>query len=232
MTERGDAGPLEVVILVPVVLLVFALVVAFSRTTTATEHVAHAAAVGARAAASAQTAGGATALATDVVADALAQVGMSCDPPARGRHVHAGRERHGDGVVHRRPRRPHVVRGDPRLADADGVGDGAHRPHEGWWVVSVRRRLRGERGSVSLLVVVMVPALLMAAGLVLDGGRQLQARREAAAAASSAARAAAQMSDQEAYGPGLDPALGRGTSAGAAAGTRPRRNGRRSRRPR
>ena len=30
------------------------------------------------------------------------------------------------------------------------------------------RRLRGERGSVSLLVVIMVPALLMAAGLVLD----------------------------------------------------------------
>jgi Flp pilus assembly protein TadG len=81
-SEQGDAGPLEVVILVPVVLLVFALVVAFSRTTTATEHVAHAAAVGARAAASAQTAGGATALATDVVADALAQVGMSCGPPA------------------------------------------------------------------------------------------------------------------------------------------------------
>jgi Flp pilus assembly protein TadG len=79
---RGDAGPLELVILVPVVLLVFGLVVAFSRTTTATQHVAHAAAVGARAAASAQTAGGAAALATDVVADALAQVGMSCDPPA------------------------------------------------------------------------------------------------------------------------------------------------------
>ena len=69
------------------------------------------------------------------------------------------------------------------------------------------RRVRGERGSVSLLVVVMVPALLMAAGLVLDGGRQLQARREATAAASSAARAAAQMSDQEAYGQGLDPVL-------------------------
>jgi len=79
--DRGDAGPLEVVLLVPVVLLVFGLVVAFSRTTTATEHVAHAAAVGARAAASAQTAGGASALATDVVADALAQVGMSCGAP-------------------------------------------------------------------------------------------------------------------------------------------------------
>lgn len=80
--DRGDAGPLEMVILVPVVLLAFALVVAFGRTTTAAEHVAHAAAVGARAAAGAQTASGASALATDVVADTLAQVGMTCDAPA------------------------------------------------------------------------------------------------------------------------------------------------------
>lgn len=80
--ERGDVGPLEVVILVPVVLAVFALVVAFSRTTTANEHVAHAAAVGARAASVAQTEGGATARATVVVADALGQAGMTCAAPA------------------------------------------------------------------------------------------------------------------------------------------------------
>jgi hypothetical protein len=80
--DRGDAGPLEVVVLVPAVLLVFGLVVAFSRTTTALEHVEHAAAVGARAAAGAQTYGGAHALATDVVVDVLDQVGMRCDPPA------------------------------------------------------------------------------------------------------------------------------------------------------
>jgi hypothetical protein len=59
------------------------------------------------------------------------------------------------------------------------------------------RRARGDRGSVSLLVVIMVPALLAAAGLVLDGGRQLEARRDAAA----------EMTDQEAYGRRLDPAL-------------------------
>ena len=70
-----------------------------------------------------------------------------------------------------------------------------------------------ERGSVSLLVVIMVPALLMAAGLVLDGGRQLQARREATAAAAAAARAAAQMTEQEAYG--------RGARSGARRGARP-----------
>jgi hypothetical protein len=68
-------------------------------------------------------------------------------------------------------------------------------------------RLRSDRGSVSLLVVIMVPALLMAAGLVLDGGRQLAARRDAAAAASAAARAAVQMTEPEAFAEVLDPAL-------------------------
>ena len=72
------------------------------------------------------------------------------------------------------------------------------------------RRLRGCRGNVSLLVVIMVPALLMAAGLVLDGGRQLQARRDAGAAAGAAARAASQLSEQEIYGHGLDPGLATG----------------------
>jgi Flp pilus assembly protein TadG len=71
----------------------------------------------------------------------------------------------------------------------------------------VTGRVRGERGSVSLLVVIMIPALLMAGGLVLDGGRQLQVRREATAAAAAAARAAAQMSEQEAFGKALDPTL-------------------------
>jgi Flp pilus assembly protein TadG len=76
------------------------------------------------------------------------------------------------------------------------------------------KRSPGERGSVSLLVVIMVPALLMAAGLVLDGGRQLSARRDAAAAASAAARAAAQMTEDEAFREVLDPNLA--TSRGQA----------------
>jgi Flp pilus assembly protein TadG len=69
------------------------------------------------------------------------------------------------------------------------------------------RRARGCHGNVSLLVVIMAPALLMAAGLVLDGGRQLQARRDAGAAAAAAARAATQLSEQELYGTGLDSGL-------------------------
>ncbi len=60
---------------------------------------------------------------------------------------------------------------------------------------------------MSLLVVIMLPALLMAGGLVLDGGRQLQARRDANGAAIAAARAAVQMSAQEAYARRLDPGL-------------------------
>ncbi len=49
----------------------------------------------------------------------------------------------------------------------------------------------GERGSVTVLVAVLVPALVACAGLVLDGGRMLSARREAQDAADAAARVAA-----------------------------------------
>ena len=52
--DRGDSGPLEMVILLPAILLLFGMVVAFGRATTASQHVEHAAAVGARAAAGAQ----------------------------------------------------------------------------------------------------------------------------------------------------------------------------------
>ena len=78
--ERGDAGPLEVVILVPAVLLLFALVVAYGRTTQADTKVEHAAAVGARAAAAAQTQGGGEARAAAVATDSIEQAGLSCAP--------------------------------------------------------------------------------------------------------------------------------------------------------
>lgn len=51
---------------------------------------------------------------------------------------------------------------------------------------------RDERGSVSLMLVVMVLGLLVAAGLVVDGGAKLRAVQEATAAAGEAARAATQ----------------------------------------
>jgi Flp pilus assembly protein TadG len=70
-----------------------------------------------------------------------------------------------------------------------------------------QRRCRGQQGSVSLLVVIMVPALLAGAGLVLDGGRQLEARRSAHGAAQAAARAAVQGSDDEVIAGEFDPDL-------------------------
>jgi Flp pilus assembly protein TadG len=78
VSDRGDSGPLELVILMPVVLALFGLVVAFGRTTTADTDVEHAARVGARAAASAQTSGGGRALAQDVIVDSLHSAGLSC----------------------------------------------------------------------------------------------------------------------------------------------------------
>ena len=64
-------------------LLLFGLVVAFSRTTTATQHVAHAAAVGARAAVTAQTAGGGVGAWRPTSSPTRsAQVGMTCAAPS------------------------------------------------------------------------------------------------------------------------------------------------------
>lgn len=76
--ERGDAGPLEMVILVPVLLALIALIVASGRTTTARSDVEFAAQVGARAAATANTAGAARARAEEVVAATLADSGLAC----------------------------------------------------------------------------------------------------------------------------------------------------------
>lgn len=76
--DRGDAGPLELVILMPALLLLFALVIAFGRTSTAGGDVEHAARVGARAAAASQTFGGARERAATVVAESLRSSGLSC----------------------------------------------------------------------------------------------------------------------------------------------------------
>jgi len=76
--DAGDAGPLELVILAPVLLALFAIVIAFGRATTADTDVEHAARVGARAAAAAQSIGGATARAQEVVSESLADSGVSC----------------------------------------------------------------------------------------------------------------------------------------------------------
>ena len=53
----------------------------------------------------------------------------------------------------------------------------------------------GERGAVSTFVAVIALALLMAAGLAIDGGRKVNALREASHIADNAARAGAQAVD-------------------------------------
>ena len=52
-----------------------------------------------------------------------------------------------------------------------------------------------ERGVVAVTVVSMVVTVLLAGGLVIDGGRIMAARREATSVAASAARTAAQELD-------------------------------------
>jgi uncharacterized membrane protein len=54
------------------------------------------------------------------------------------------------------------------------------------------RTERTERGEINILAAGMVPALIIAIGLVVDGGGRLQAEDEAEYAADQAARAAAQ----------------------------------------
>ena len=51
------------------------------------------------------------------------------------------------------------------------------------------RAQRDERGAVTVFVLVLSVALILAAGLVIDGGAILAARREAIAAAQGALRA-------------------------------------------
>ena len=58
--------------------------------------------------------------------------------------------------------------------------------------MSTLSRFRGEGGSVTAFTVVVLVGLLMAAGLVLDGGRILAARRDAIDVGRGAARAGAQ----------------------------------------
>ncbi len=56
-----------------------------------------------------------------------------------------------------------------------------------------------ERGAVSTFLAVIALALLMAAGLAVDGGRKIGALREASHVAESAARAGAQAVDPDAF---------------------------------
>lgn len=70
-------------------------------------------------------------------------------------------------------------------------------------------RARGERGSISMFVVIFTIAVLLLAGLVYDGGLAIAARQRAADIAEEAARAGANAVDTDALREGaplqLDP---------------------------
>lgn len=64
--------------------------------------------------------------------------------------------------------------------------------------MNARTDRRTERGSVTVFTVIMTVTLIFVAGLVVDGGQVLNAKREAANVAESAARAGAQELDEDA----------------------------------
>lgn len=71
--------------------------------------------------------------------------------------------------------------------------------------------MRSEGGAIGVFVVVVTVALISVAGLVLDGGRLLAARREAQDIAANAARAGAQALDEDQLRAGrtvIDPTAG------------------------
>jgi uncharacterized membrane protein affecting hemolysin expression len=77
-------------------------------------------------------------------------------------------------------------------------------------------------GTISVFVVIVTMAMLLAAGLVLDGGRLLAARRKAADIAGNAARAGAQAVDEHELRSGraiVDPVDGHDAVVGYLAST-------------
>ncbi len=85
------------------------------------------------------------------------------------------------------------------------------------------RRLRDQAGQVTIFVVVMFIALVAVAGLVIDGGRALAARRRSIDEAEAAARAGAQALSVDAYRSSatitLDPAAARAAAVSYLAAT-------------
>ena len=75
---------------------------------------------------------------------------------------------------------------------------------------SIPKPLSGDRGSLSILTVVLIPGLLMIIGLAVDGGAKVQATQRANAVADEAARAGGQALDRSA-------ALGGGVTLAVAA---------------
>lgn len=82
--------------------------------------------------------------------------------------------------------------------------------------MSRRSALRGDAGNAGIVLVLITPALFGVAGLVVDGGRAINARQLAANQAEQAARAGADQLDLDAVRAGeglrIDPFAARGAA--------------------
>lgn len=84
------------------------------------------------------------------------------------------------------------------------------------WPARRRRLPTRDRGSVSLMLAVVVLALFVAVGLVVDGGQKLRSTQRADDAAAEAARAAVQSVQPASTVRGLQPRIDRAAAVQAA----------------
>ena len=77
------------------------------------------------------------------------------------------------------------------------------------------RRLHDERGSTTMFMIVIVVGLLLAVGLVVDGGQKVAAQEQAQSVAEAAARAAAGSVSGTSVS-GAAPVINPNTATGAA----------------
>ncbi|MBA9008021.1 MULTISPECIES: pilus assembly protein TadG-related protein [Thermomonospora] len=79
-----------------------------------------------------------------------------------------------------------------------------------------RERRRDDRGSIAMYTVLLTPAVLLLAGLLVDGGLAIHARQRAADMAEQAARAGANEIDADALRATGEPVIDTGAACGAA----------------
>ena len=192
--QRGAAS-VELVILVPVLVLMLGLLVAggrlwFARATVveASQSAARAASL-ARSSGEARDAGRRAAIASSGPTASVAPATLSRSTPGRsasrsGTAGHRHRLRHLPGAV-RRPAPARHARQHHRPQHRCG------RPRHLPGAFMTARTGSDERGqSVSVFITVVFAALIMTAGLVIDGGQKIAAASRAQTAAAGAARAA------------------------------------------
>ncbi len=199
-SARSDTGSLslELVVLAPAILAIFALVIAGGRAVVASQAVAQAASQAARDASLQSSPSAGVAAARTRAASVLDGQGLACRA-AHGLHERncsreAGRPvRHGDGergvhglvvgswssLFQKPDPHCHGNRADRHVDRAMSAG-------------RLPSLAGGDRGSVSLLFVVVAVGLLACVGLVVDGGGKARAAAEADDVARAAARAGVQ----------------------------------------